>query len=413
MIKEKTMRLKLFAAALLIGLCAVIGMAPGAAAKAYKYDRSGEYLLSDMVKKSGYDTGLTQKNYMFTHLTKKEQKLYIRLRNGALDLASDIEVPDGMTEESVKRTIRVMMDNEPELFWFTHYRYSDDKIYLVYKNSNQWELEDMQKELTKAASPILKKVKSKSAQQKVYSIHQYLIDLADSNENGSDPQTVYYALVKKENINYCRAGAAAFKYLCDMSGVECMTTCAVYKDNTFEYCMVKADGKWYAVGIWDDIAGYLASNKNAKEGKMRIKYYENVYCMCTSAMIKKTYDRLNCMIIDDKKISLPEAPAADSSDKYWFKANGLSAVGEGSLEEIVQKEYKKIIDKKEDKVIVLIYTEKKIELTYYADYAALFLAAIQKAERRQGYNFKYGMDCYGDGSGGIYDSFLYISYTNN
>lgn len=138
------------------------------------------------------------------------------------------------------------------------------------------DVEQYEAQIEQAKNEILSKVQGQNDYQKIKTIHNYLIDSIEYEEDltQSNIYDIYGALVKKRCV--CEGYAKAFQYLMNEIGIENTIvigtgTNSKYQTENHAWNYVKLNEKWYAVDVtWDDpiiTGGGWLTNKS------RYKYF--------------------------------------------------------------------------------------------------------------------------------------------
>lgn len=120
------------------------------------------------------------------------------------------------------------------------------------------QIDQYQQQLEQEVNNILAKVKGKTNYEKLFLIHEYLVDNLEYDQELDNEHiyNIYGALVNKECV--CEGYAKAFKYLINKSGIECIIVIGKAKNSSGKtenhaWNYVKLENTWYAVDCtWDD-----------------------------------------------------------------------------------------------------------------------------------------------------------------
>ena len=134
----------------------------------------------------------------------------------------------------------------------------NDFSYLTDGFYSKEDVEQYETQIQQAKNDILSNVQGQSDYQKIKTIHNYLIDSIEYEEDltQSNIYDIYGALVKKRCV--CEGYAKAFQYLMNVIGIENAIvigtgTNSINKTENHAWNYVKLNGQWYAVDVtWDD-----------------------------------------------------------------------------------------------------------------------------------------------------------------
>lgn len=372
-------------AAVLMGLTAMLSFSAKAGAAPYKYDPKDKFRLMGTVTENGYD--FEAESYAYKRLTADQKQLYLNLKYGALKILREIEVPKGMSDQDIAKTISVFADNEPELFWYKESTYTSKKVKMVYYSNKMSTVKNMQKKINSGIADLIKSTKGKSDAEKVRLIHQFLLDesLDAEFKTESKNPALYDVLVKpkkgKKVMYPTIAPARAFKYLCGVTGVQCITTRGREGKVEYAYNMVRISKKWYNVAVGTNIMNERAMNRTKKAKKVYTPNAGMVYYLCDDTMLSTLYTKTgysNVTVGKDKStIKLFTLPKADSTDKYYFVTHSKAAGSESELYTAVKNELKNAIRNKSYHVNIIIYKKGKIRFHKYDDFEDLYETALE------------------------------------
>lgn len=191
-------------------------------------------------------------NYVYAQLSDEEKRWYDELKAAAESFSERVEYSGEIDGDTAKKIFLAVYDQEPQLFWLDSVFYPprESSQLLKYRVGSQ-EADAMKGELRQVTDRLLSETEGLSDYEKLLYFHDYLVrnctfSLDDEN------YTIYSALCR--GYAQCEGYAFSFKYLCDLSGIDCITATGTNAGGeTHAWNLVSLNGIWYNVDCtWDD-----------------------------------------------------------------------------------------------------------------------------------------------------------------
>ncbi|MBQ5316400.1 MAG: hypothetical protein J6I96_02495 [Oscillospiraceae bacterium] len=201
-----------------------------ASAPAFTSSGSGAVTLNGTVITAGNYRIDYSKRYAYKQLSQTEQKLYDEIVKAVVNLNTSVFYGNDISDEGAKKIYRIVLQEEPELFWMSGRSLSawstSKNLVFSLKCNNKDEIAAMQKEIDAAAAPIIKKANGyKSTVSKLKVCYDTIVAKNDFSLSSEGYNTsIYNGLTGKGQLQ-CSGYAGTMQYLCDMLGIESTVVC--------------------------------------------------------------------------------------------------------------------------------------------------------------------------------------------
>ncbi|MCI5752834.1 MAG: hypothetical protein MR038_10225 [Oscillospiraceae bacterium] len=191
-------------------------------------------------------------NYIYEQLSDEEKCWYDELKSAAESFSERVEYSGDIDQDTAKKIFLAVYDQEPGLFWLDSVFYPPrESSQLLKYRFGRDEAERMQEELRQVTDRIMNETAGFSDYEKILYFHDYLVRNCVFSLEGEN-YTVYSALCR--GYAQCEGYAFSFKYLCGLSGIDCITVTGTNaQGDTHAWNIVSLNGIWYNVDCtWDD-----------------------------------------------------------------------------------------------------------------------------------------------------------------
>lgn len=208
---------------------------------------------------------LDNHRYGYRHLDNDAQRIAYNAfvaGVGKLDNRISFTAP-GMTFDDIDKTIRVVISDYPEFFWFNgdgsisydnngNYIFTTSGYVIDGKTVNADSVAAYKAELESAAASAIAGMPNGSDYDKALYLHDYIALAVDYvSDDHKDDQTVYGALVEGKAV--CAGYARTYQYLLRMAGIESWYVTGISEGQGHGWNLVYLDGKCYYTDVtWDD-----------------------------------------------------------------------------------------------------------------------------------------------------------------
>ncbi len=279
----------------------------------------------------------TGSRYGYDTLTDEEKQLYDAIKFCAENLRYKVCPEDAFTLEEWAKVFGMVYNSEPQLFYLSG-KIKNGKLY--YLNRDPDSINSMQAAIDANVDKLLKEAAGKSTFDQLKIFHDYLVlnstfNIEDDNANYN--ATIYNALGgngAQGNVQ-CAGYAKAIQYLCDKAGITCMiVTGETTEGATHAWNVVDVDGAWYNLDVtWDDPILKTPNYKN-----LRYKFF----LIPDSWIHNITHLHVNeIKLSSGNYVKYFDPPACTSTDKNYFKQNGLVYNDFESADKAIREEIKK------------------------------------------------------------------------
>lgn len=192
----------------------------------------------------------------YSLLNNNETLLYKQIYANAKALNKNFSVSENVNIEEVDETIDAIYYDHPELFWLGNdytYKYTRDnrvvEITLTF-NTTIANIKEAQQKFNQEVNELLKGAYNlETAYEKEKYIHDLLISQITYDENASNNQSAYSAIVNKKTV--CAGYAKAFQLLLTKLNIPCYYVVGFAKE-AHAWNIVKLDGYYNVDLTWDD-----------------------------------------------------------------------------------------------------------------------------------------------------------------
>jgi hypothetical protein len=198
--------------------------------------------------------------YFWDQLSGLEQDLYAKIVAKAMNFDTTMIEVNNMTYNDVVKIYFLVFNMEPQLFWLdTGANVTSYGIGLKYVLTKQ-QAATIKNEIDRTTNSIMTQAnKYSSAWNKLLIFYNYIILNNDSNEISSNTAAacgIENGLRPGAGDLQCNGYAKTMQYLCDISGIECLTLPGMNAHGTTHaWNKVKVGGKWYIIdATWADPA---------------------------------------------------------------------------------------------------------------------------------------------------------------
>lgn len=191
-------------------------------------------------------------NHIYEQLSDEEKRWYDELKAAAESFSERVEYSGDIDRDAAKKIFLAVYDQEPRLFWLDSVFYPPrESSQLLKYRFGKDEAERMQEELRQVTDRIMNDTAGFSDYEKLLYFHDYLVRNCVFSLEGEN-YTIYSALCR--GYAQCEGYAFSFKYLCDLSGIDCITVTGTNDTgDTHAWNIVSLNGIWYNVDCtWDD-----------------------------------------------------------------------------------------------------------------------------------------------------------------
>ncbi|MBQ5310792.1 MAG: hypothetical protein ILP19_01955 [Oscillospiraceae bacterium] len=284
---------------------------------AYSASGTGAITLEGTVITAGNYTMDFSKRYAYKQLTQSEQKLYGDIVASVVNLSGSVFFDEGISDEAAKKVYRIVLQEEPELFWMSGRNLSvwstSRTLVFSLKTNNRAEIEAMQKEIDASAAELVKKAKGyKSTISKLKVLYDGIVYKNDFSLSSEGYNTsIYNGLTGKGQLQ-CSGYAGTMQYLCDMVGIESTVVCGTTSSgDSHAWNVVYCENGYYNLdATWADPINDYDS-----------KYIQYEFFLVPDSWIHNiTHFDINCYNTNGKKYKLFDPPACTKSACNYFDA---------------------------------------------------------------------------------------------
>ena len=257
----------------------------------------------------------------------KGQNLYSALAKGMLSRKSTIKVIE--KDLSLIGTIFELVKHDyPQLYFvdsIQYQTYSDSSVVTVKPvyNAHINNLPSLDQQINAIGQRIMSRINTSDIWSILLYFHDSICKTVTYDDIGSDAHTIVGSLIQKRAV--CDGISKAFKYFCDLAGIECRIVTGkakrTYDSFVFEnhaWNKVMVQGKWYNVDVTFDLT---------------ISDFDNVrhdYFMVDDASIAKSH-------VENQPIDYP----ANSNGLDYYTINHLVVPTQKDFLSYIKAQYKK------------------------------------------------------------------------
>ncbi len=200
--------------------------------------------------------GYTPKYYQ---LNSQEQIVYNEIAKGLVQFSKDIPIPDGITEEQVKKIYLAVLTTIEQQMYVPVRNYtmmlSEDLNFVTsvqpdYKE-NLETAENLRVKIDEKANEIISKITPEMTKVDIIKLFHDSIILNCSYGQSDYSGSAYGALV--EGVAQCEGYSRAMTYLCKKMSIPCEIITGTSNGSAHMWNMIETDGKWYHIDVtWDD-----------------------------------------------------------------------------------------------------------------------------------------------------------------
>ena len=271
--------------------------------------------------------------FCYSQLNNSQKKVYIAIRDGILEYATEISSGLGnFKHNDFDRIYNAVLADHPEFFWvsdsYTYYSngVSDDvsKIEPDYTMTDS-EIETNKEKFDKLVQSLVAQTLSYTNKYDiVVAIHDYIVKHTDYNDDGDKlNSTAYGALIKNKAI--CSGYSKAFQYLLQQSGIKCCyVTGEIANNEGHAWNIVTIDGDSFFVDVTFDDPVFAGGNNTGET------VFHNYFGLTDSQLqsthsIYDTFDYPKC--------------TTEDYDYYKYKGLYISGANVSLAESIISSAY--------------------------------------------------------------------------
>lgn len=256
-------------------------------------------------------------DFYYQQLNEKEKTAYRELLQGVRNMEETITLDVGK-EDDAGKIYEALLYDRPELFWCngdSHMTvYSDYTEFSPTYSCSAEQKEERQERILQAEVECREQIpETDSEYEKIKAVFEYIVNTVEYDENASDNQNIYSALVNHRSV--CAGYSRSAQYLLKRLGIECIyVTGDVISANgekgAHAWNIVKCDDSYYQMDVTFGDPLFL-ENENREDLPEHMINYE--YLCCTDEQIQRDH-------IPDEGV---EYPVCDSDDLNYYKRNGM------------------------------------------------------------------------------------------
>jgi len=149
-------------------------------------------------------------------------KLYTNIRTGIQQTKKTLHINSTIPESEVRYTIRWIMRDNPDIFWFAHQYHYDEAnstIHFQYTFSPE-RVKTIQQSINDVIENdfCIEYVKNLSQKEQVAYVYKWLVTYCTYNANSAYNQSIYSVFVRRNSV--CTGYAKAAQYLLNLLGIE-------------------------------------------------------------------------------------------------------------------------------------------------------------------------------------------------
>ena len=179
--------------------------------------------------------------------------LYQQIEEAIRHYEANMTVPDGTTQDEVYQSIRQIMRENPDIFWFSHqWRYTEDDhtIRFRYTISKEKSIKaKAQIDNVVEHDFLINDISQLTQAEKVMVVYKWVAMYCKYNIYSAYSQTIYSVFVWRNSV--CTGYAKAAQYLFNLLGIESRlvfgTLHNAEKGSRHCWLVVKVDGVWYHI----------------------------------------------------------------------------------------------------------------------------------------------------------------------
>ena len=179
--------------------------------------------------------------------------LYQQIEEAIRHYEANMTVPDGTTQDEVYQSIRQIMRENPDIFWFSHqWRYTEDDhtIRFRYTISKEKSIKaKAQIDNVVEHDFLINDISQLTQAEKVMVVYKWVAMYCKYNIYSAYNQTIYSVFVWRNSV--CTGYAKAAQYLFKLLGIESRlvfgTLHNAEKGSRHCWLVVKVDGVWYHI----------------------------------------------------------------------------------------------------------------------------------------------------------------------
>ena len=179
--------------------------------------------------------------------------LYQQIEEAIRHYEANMTVPDGTTQDEVYQSIRQIMRENPDIFWFSHqWRYTEDDhtIRFRYTISKEKSIKaKAQIDNVVEHDFLINDISQLTQAEKVMVVYKWVAMYCKYNIYSAYNQTIYSVFVWRNSV--CTGYAKAAQYLFNLLGIESRlvfgTLHNAEKGSRHCWLVVKVDGVWYHI----------------------------------------------------------------------------------------------------------------------------------------------------------------------
>lgn len=249
--------------------------------------------------------------YAYKALSSSQKQLYRNIYNAVSTLSTTITVPDGLLTTDVLQVYLTVFNQEPQLFWMPREIPSGyGKLKLTYEYSAD-EIKEVQADINKNVNAILKSAEGKTTVAKLKVFYDWIIQNHDfSKSEGIHTCGILNGLIKDTELQ-CVGYSKTMLYLCDMSGIECMTVIGTNPEKlSHSWNVVYCDNGYYNIdATWGDPVN-----------KHNSKYVRYNFFLVPDSWIADSHINVNLFFRGNgTSVKLFDPPACSKSSCNYFK----------------------------------------------------------------------------------------------
>lgn len=223
--------------------------------------------------------------------------LYSIIEQAIRSFATSVEVPNTLTENDIYMTIRQVMRENPDIFWFSHqWRYvqNDHKVFFSYTIGKK-RAEKAKKQIAEVIEKDfrIEEVRKQTPVEQVMYIYKWLALYCDYSVYSAYNQTIYSVFVYRNSV--CTGYSKAAQYLFGLLGIESKLVFGKIKNSEEGSChcwlVVNIEGTWYHLD--PTMSSPLLDKVAINAGVRNLKENEGIYfwSFCLSSNnIQKYYE---------------------------------------------------------------------------------------------------------------------------